>query len=96
MAESVDAPDLKSVGHCGREGSSPSAPIKTTINDSSNGFSVPLFIKDLEPEQDAADMEKYIQRFHKKTLGEYNERPTTLLGDARDDYLVHLQPEFDG
>ena len=40
-------------------------------------------------------MEKYIQRFHKKTLGEYNERPTTLLGDARDDYLVHLQPEFD-
>ena len=36
-------------------------------------FPVPLFIKDLEPEQDvAADMEKYIQRFYKKTLGEYN------------------------
>ena len=59
-------------------------------------FPVPLFIKDLEPEQDVtADMENYIQRFYKKTLGECNERPTTLLGDARDDYLVHLQPEFD-
>ena len=27
MAESVDAPDLKSVDHCGRGGSSPPAPI---------------------------------------------------------------------
>ena len=29
MAESVDAPDLKSVDHCGRGGSSPPAPIVT-------------------------------------------------------------------
>ena len=30
MAESVDAPDLKSVDHCGRGGSSPPAP---TVHD---------------------------------------------------------------
>ena len=58
-------------------------------------FPIPICIKDLEPEQDiAAGMEDYVQRFYKKNLGEYNDSSANLTGDVRDDYLVHLQPEF--